>query len=256
MKRIIFLLSLAFLALTLPAQITDIQVRLGGDAWKLSYTASSAQINCGLCPQIIGSLPGAEGIIHGLQDSVSQYRYNRTGINLAISASLFHPAIRAELQLSPSMRKLNTDADQISRYANRNVSAFIGVNPMQFDDFMGRYYLGRSQQLFLDLSDVGVYAQFSFDGGFEEYARSVSNVALLARWQPTVWLTDERKVGISLRTGGRLWLLGNRNPEWPIHWFQWPTQKGQARSGLVFRNCGESSAVYCIRTISYFLNRY
>ena len=216
MKRTITFIGLIIWGLALHAQITDLQVRVGADTWKLSYVASSSQINCGLCPQIIGSIPGAENIISGLQDSVSQYNYGRSGVNLALSASIFHPAIRAEVQLSPSMRKLNTHTDQVSRYANRNISAFVGINPMQFDGFMGRYYLGRSQQLYLDMSDAGIYAQFSFDGGFEEYARSVTNVALLARWQPTLWLSDERRLGFSLRAGARMWMLGNSSRTGPF----------------------------------------
>ena len=30
---------------------------------------------------------------------------------------------------------------------------FLGLNPMQFDQFAGRYYLGAKQKLYLDLSE-------------------------------------------------------------------------------------------------------
>ena len=66
------------------------------------------------------------------------------------------------------------------------------------------------------MSDGGVYVQASYDTGFEEFVRSTNNLAVLARWQPTVWLSDEQKVGIALKTGARMWLLGNGKPEGPF----------------------------------------
>ena len=198
------------------AQVSNIEIRVGGDLWRLSYTASSSQINCGLCPQIIGKEPGTELIISDLQDSVTNMSYTRSGLSLGLSASILSPAIRVEVQISPSMRKLNTEKDRVGRYVNRNISALIGINPMQLSEYGGKYYLGTSQDLFLDLSDMGVYAQFSYDGGFEEFVRSTNNVAILARLQPTLWLNDQKQFGVSLRAGGRAWLLGNSQAEGPF----------------------------------------
>lgn len=216
MKKLYTLLFLVVVILPLSAQVNDIRIRAGYDMWKLGYTASSLQINCGLCPYIIEQEPGTESAIAQLRDSISTARYMHGGINLAVSASFISPALRGELQISPSMRKLDTESGGINRYANRNLSLIVGFNPMQLDNFSGKYYLGSSQRLYLDMSDVGAYVQFSFDGGFEEYVRSTNNMAVMARFQPTVWLSDQQQFGISLRAGARMWLLGNRKAEGPF----------------------------------------
>lgn len=216
MKKLFTLLFLVVVILPLSAQVNDIRIRAGYDMWKLGYTASSLQINCGLCPYIIEQEPGTESAIAQLRDSISTSRYMHGGINLAVSASFISPALRGELQITPSMRKLDTESGGINRYANRNMSLIVGFNPMQLDNFSGKYYLGSSQRFYLDMSDVGAYVQFSFDGGFEEYVRSTSNVAVMARFQPTVWLSDQQQFGISLRTGARMWLMGNRKADGPF----------------------------------------
>ena len=218
MKNYYILVLLLILSITTHAQVSNIEIRVGGDLWKLGYTVSSSQINCGLCPQIIGENPDIQSTIFNLQDSVTINRYRRSGLNLALSASIGIPALRGEIQIGPSMRRLNTENDQIGRYANRNISLFFGVNPMQFSTYFGKYYIGTdpTTAYFLDLSDAGIFAQFSYDGGFEEYVRSTNNMALLARWQPTLWLNDQKRVGVALRGGARLWLLGNLNPEGPF----------------------------------------
>lgn len=216
MKKSIFTLLLSTLALSLSAQINDIEIRLGGDLWKVGYTSSISQINCGLCPQLIGQIPDAENIIFGLQDSVRTENYYKGGANFSIGASLIIPALHAELQFAPSMRKLSKQADRIGRYADRNISLFVGINPMEFKEFAGKYFLGESQKLFLDFSDMGIYAQLSYDGGFEEFVRSTNNIALLFRAQPTLWLNSDRKIGVYLRAGVRTWLIGNTNVDGPF----------------------------------------
>lgn len=216
MKKITLLTTFVALLLNCTAQITDVRVRLGADYWKLGYVASSSQINCGLCPQIIEQEPSTLFAINNLKDSIITESYLNRGLVVAVSASVFSPAIRAEVQISPSMRKLTNSNDQ-GRYVNRNISGLIGVNPLQFSPFAGRFYLGQTQKLFLDFSDGGVYAQFSYDGGFEEYVRSTNNIAMLVRWQPTLWLTDQKTMGVSLRGGARMWMLGNNHPEGPFH---------------------------------------
>ncbi|MEL6252481.1 MAG: hypothetical protein AAFR87_10770 [Bacteroidota bacterium] len=216
MKRSIFTLLIATLALSLSAQINDIEVRIGGDLWRVAYTNSVSQINCGLCPQLIGEIPDAQNIIFGLQDSVSSTAYVKGGANFSIGASFIIPALHGELQIGPSMRQLSKQADRIGRYANRNISLFVGLNPMEFSEFAGKYYLGENQQLFLDFSDLGVYAQFSYDGGFEEFVRSTNNLAVLVRAQPTLWLNSDRKVGVYIRGGARTWLMGNTNANGPF----------------------------------------
>lgn len=216
MKTIFTLITSLVITFSLHAQISNIELRINGDISRVSYVASSSQINCGLCPQIINREPNTLPIISELQDSVNQTQYSRSSASFSIGASILIPALKAEIQIGPSMRKLNVDKDQTGRYVNRNLSAFIGINPMQFSEFTGRYYLGTSQSLFLDFSDLGVYAQFSYDGGFEEFVRSTNNVALLARWQPTLWLNDQRQAGISLRAAGRMWLMGNSSAEGPF----------------------------------------
>ncbi|MEM6800935.1 MAG: hypothetical protein AAF696_05995 [Bacteroidota bacterium] len=216
MKKIIFTLLISTLALSLSAQVRDIEIRMGGDLWRVSYTHAVSQINCGLCPQIIGEIPDAQGILLGLQDSVMNTAYVKGGANFAISASFLMPALHGELQIGPSMRKLNDQEDRIGRYANRNISLFVGINPMEFSEFAGKYYLGQNQKLYLDFSDLGAYAQFSYDGGFEEFVRSTNNIALLVRAQPTLWLSNERKVGVYIRGGARTWLMGNTNANGPF----------------------------------------
>jgi len=216
MKKSTFTLILLTLALSLSAQISDVEIKFGGDIWKVGYTASISQINCGLCPQLIGEIPDAENFIFGLQDSVISESYMKGGANFSIGASFIIPALHAELQVSPSMRKMSQEADRIGRYANRNISLFVGINPMEFKEFAGKYYVGQKQQLFLDFSDLGVYAQLSYDGGFEEYVRSTNNIALLVRAQPTLWLNSQRKLGIYLRGGARTWLIGNNNSSGPF----------------------------------------
>ncbi|RMG29374.1 MAG: hypothetical protein D6730_04005 [Bacteroidetes bacterium] len=216
MKSIISMSIALVLTLQLHAQVSGIEIRLGGDLWKTGYTASSSQINCGLCPRLANQSPETLELIRELQDSVVSEHYTRTGSTVAIAASLISPAFRVEVQVGPSMRKLNQDAEQIGRYVNRNISAFVGLNPMQLTEYAGRYYLGAAQSFYLDLSDGGVYAQFSYDGGFEEFVRSTNNVAILARWQPTIWLSDEKQFGLALRGGLRYWLLGNGNARGPF----------------------------------------
>lgn len=213
-----WLLFIGALALCVPtwAQVTNIEVRVSGDLWKLSYTAASSQINCGLCPKIIAQEPLAQGVIDELQDSVIHTRYVRPGVRIAVGASLFSPAFRLEMQVGPSMRKLNDQGEDAGRYVNRNISAFVGVNPLQLSEFAGKFYLGSAQRLFLDMSDMGFYMQFSYDGGFEEYVRSTNNMAMLVRAQPTLWLSDDRQLGISLRGGLRMWLLGNGSEDGPF----------------------------------------
>jgi hypothetical protein len=211
-------LSLVILTLTLQsfAQVTDFRVRLGGDLWKVGYTASSLQVNCGLCPRIAETSIAAQALINELQDSVSVVGYTRTGISLAVGASIFHPAVRAEFQISPSMRNLGAEAGSAGRYVNRNVSMLVGLNPLIFSEYAGRYYLGDAQTFFLDFTDAGIYAQFSYDGGFEEFVRSTNNMAIMARFQPTLWDSDQKRIGISIRSGYRMWLLGSNKMEGPF----------------------------------------
>lgn len=216
MKQLLFGLILSSLLSTLSAQISDIEVRLGGDVWRVAYTTSTSQINCGLCPHIIGQIPDADQIIFGLQDSVTSQAYIKGGVNLSIGASILIPALHAELQVGPSMRALSKQSDRIGRYANRNISLLVGINPMEFQKYAGKYYVGHLQKLFLDFSDLGLYAQLSYDGGFEEFVRSTNNVALLLRAQPTLWLSKKQQVGFYVRAGLRTWLIGNANPEGPF----------------------------------------
>ncbi len=216
MKKLFTLILWAACCLPLSAQISGMQIRAGWDMWKLGYTASSLQINCGLCPYIIEQEPGAELAIAQLRDSIRTEKYLHGGFNLAISASFLSPALRGELQISPSMRRLDTESERVNRYANRNMSLLMGFNPLQLSEYAGRFYLGSKQRFYLDVSDAGAYVQFSYDGGFEEYVRSTSNVAVLARFQPTVWFSDQQRLGFSLRSGMRMWLLGNGNPEGPF----------------------------------------
>ncbi|MEZ4776525.1 MAG: hypothetical protein R3D00_25340 [Bacteroidia bacterium] len=215
MKNLSLLIVFAAIAFHATAQITDIQVRFGADIWKLGYTASSLQINCGLCPQLIEQQPNTVFAINSLKDSLISENYINRGAVIAVSGAIWSPAIRAEIQISPSMRKLDGENAQ-GRYVNRNFSTMIGINPLQFSKFAGRFYLGETQKLFLDFSDGGVYAQFSYDGGFEEYVRSTNNIALMARWQPTLWTSDQKRFGIALRGGAKVWMLGNENPEGPF----------------------------------------
>lgn len=217
MKKLLLLVAIAALTLHASAQISDVQFRIGADYWKLNYTASPTQVNCGLCPQLIQQQPGTKDVIDGLQDSLMTENYFKGGLNIAISAAILTPALRGEVQIGPSMRKLTPEGDEVgSRYANQNVSVFFGFNPMQLDEFAGKFYLGSEQKTFLDLSDAGVYVQASYDTGFEEYVRSTNNLAVLARWQPTVWLSDEQRVGVALKAGARMWLLGNGKAEGPF----------------------------------------
>ncbi|MEL6671358.1 MAG: hypothetical protein AAFR61_04175 [Bacteroidota bacterium] len=216
MKKLSILSVIFWLSSSLFAQISNVDIRVGADVWKLSYTYSSAQVNCALCPQIIAAYPEAEGTILSMQDSVVSHAYTRGGLSVAVGASILWPGLRAELQITPSMRRLATDIASSGRYANRNISALIGVNPMQFYPYAGRFYLGDAQKAFLDLSDLGIYAQFSYDAGFEEFVRSTTNIGVLGRWQPTVWTSDQQRVGISLRLGGRMWLMGNQDAEGPF----------------------------------------
>ena len=204
------------ITLTSFAQISDLTVRVGADIWKVGYTASSLQINCGLCPRIIEQAPEYQGIISELQDSVAIVGYTRKGAVISVSANLFSPAIVGEIQLSPSMRNLGAEGEPSGRYVNRNVSAIIGFNPMVLTEYLGRYYLGDAQTFFLDFTDAGIYAQFSYDGGFEEFVRSTNNIAVMARFQPTIWDSDQKRFGVSIRTGARMWLLGNKKADGPF----------------------------------------
>lgn len=216
MKKLSFFLVWAVCCLNLNAQVNDMQLRVGWDMWKLGYTASSLQINCGLCPYIIEQEPGAELAIAQLRDSMNVEKYMHGGFNLAISASFLSPALRGELQISPSMRRLDTESERVNRYANRNLSLIVGFNPLQLSEYAGRFYLGSSQRFYLDVSDAGAYVQISYDGGFEEFVRSTNNVAVMARFQPTVWLSDQQQFGISVRSGMRMWMLGNGKAEGPF----------------------------------------
>lgn len=217
MKRFLLLLSTLALTLVLPAQVTNLEFRLSGDMWKLGYHASSVQINCGLCPQLIQDNPEIETAMGALGDSITSVSYRNLGPTFSVGASIIWPALRAELQVAPSMRKADEETGRIAgRYANRNISALLGLNPMAFDRYAGKFYLGRTQQWFLDLSDGGVFAQFSYDSGFEEYVGSINNIAMLVRWQPTIWTSDKQRLGFSLRGGARAWLLGNSNYQGPF----------------------------------------
>ena len=71
---------LGFLSPSLNAQISGLEIRLGGDLWKLSYSASSSQINCGLCPQLIDQVPTAQSALDNLQESVMSYQYRHSGL--------------------------------------------------------------------------------------------------------------------------------------------------------------------------------
>lgn len=218
MKRLITLSLISLWLLPMMAQVSDIRIELGGDLWRLGHTVSSTQINCGLCPQIVEEIPSAQQIISSLQDSILVERYTRKSLSFTVSAALFSPAFRTGLQVGPSMRSPEKAGPMIgSQYSNRNISMFLGLNPMQFSQFAGRYYLGAKQKLFLDLSELGVFLQFSNDGGFEEYVRSTNNMAVMVRWQPTFWLNDQRRFGIALRGSAREWLLGNRNEAGPFN---------------------------------------
>ena len=217
MKRFLLFLSTLVLASSVFAQVNNLEIRLGGDVWKVGYTASSAQINCGLCPQIIQRSPETTSVIAGLQDSITTESYYRTGLNLSIGASIGWPALRAELQISPSMRRPSLEETLSGQtYANRNISGFIGINPMAFDQYAGRYYLGYTRRWYLDLTDGGVFMQLSYDNGFEEYVGSMNNLAVLVRWQPTIWTSDQKRFGFALRGGARTWLLGNSKPDGPF----------------------------------------
>ena len=217
MKRFFLLLPALAFTLVLSAQVTNLEIRISGDMWKLGYHASSAQVNCGLCPQLVSQNPEIESQIGSLNDSVTSMSYRNLGPTIAVGASIGWPALRAEVQIGPSMRRVDSENGRIGGlYANRNISAFLGVNPMAFDRYAGKFYLGRTQQWFLDLSDGGVFAQFSYDNGFEEYVGSVNNVAMLVRWQPTLWTSDRQRLGFSLRGGARAWLLGNSNHQGPF----------------------------------------
>ncbi|MCB0844269.1 MAG: hypothetical protein KDE26_13530 [Bacteroidetes bacterium] len=216
MKNLYLTLVILTLTLTTFAQVTDLTIRAGADIWKVGFTASSLQVNCGLCPSIAAKSSEAQTIINELQDSVYVVGYTRTGISISIGASVFHPAVRAEIQISPSMRNLGAEGDNSGRYVNRNVSGFIGVNPLIFSEYAGRYYLGDAQTFFLDFTDAGIYAQFSADGGFEEFVRSTNNLAVLARFQPTLWDSDQKRIGLSIRSGLRMWLLGNSKTDGPF----------------------------------------
>jgi hypothetical protein len=216
MKKFYLLFALAACCLHLPAQVNGIQIRAGWDMWKLGYTASSLQINCGLCPYIIEQQPGAELAIAQLRDSINVEKYMHGGLTLAIGASFLSPALRGELQISPSMRRLNTESERVNRYANRNISLILGFNPLQLSEYAGRFYLGSNQRFYLDVSDAGAYVQLSYDGGFEEFVRSTNNVAVMARFQPTVWLSDQQRFGVSIRSGMRMWMLGNGKADGPF----------------------------------------
>lgn len=217
MKRTVLLLPALVLSLVLSAQVSNLEIRISGDMWKLGYYASSAQTNCGLCPQIVAQDPESADLIAGLQDSITSVSYRNFGPTISVGASIGWPALRAELQVGPSMRKIDEETGRIGGfYANRNISAFVGLNPMAFDRYAGRFYLGRTQQWFLDLSDGGIFAQFSVDNGFEEYVGSMNNIAMLVRWQPTIWTSDRKRLGFALRGGARTWLLGNSNPAGPF----------------------------------------
>ena len=92
-----------------------------------------AQINCGLCPQIVKENPGTVDVIEGLQDSMIIENYFKGGLNFAISAAIFTPALRGEVQISPSMRRLTSPEDEIgSKYANQNVSVFLVSIPFNW----------------------------------------------------------------------------------------------------------------------------
>ncbi|MEM7657654.1 MAG: hypothetical protein AAF399_16100 [Bacteroidota bacterium] len=217
MKRTILLSAFLAVALTAFSQVNNLEIRLGADLWKVGYSASSAQINCGLCPQILERSPETMSVINGLQDSVITERYFRTGPSLSVGASIGWPALRAELQISPSMRRLGQDSVSAGQsYANRNISGFIGINPMAFDRYAGRFYLGYTRRWFMDLTDGGIFLQLSYDNGFEEYVGSMNNMALMVRWQPTIWTSDKQRLGFALRGGARTWLLGNSKPEGPF----------------------------------------
>ncbi|MEZ4827958.1 MAG: hypothetical protein R3C61_16995 [Bacteroidia bacterium] len=215
MKQITLLTAFVAMVLHAAAQITDVQIRLGADLWRLDYAASSLQINCGLCPQIIEQQPNTVFAINNLKDSIITEHYINRGAVIAVSGAIASPAIRAEIQISPSMRRLDGENAQ-GRYVNRNFTTMLGIQPLQFSQFAGRFYLGEAQKLFLDFSDGGIYAMFSYDGGFEEYVRSTNNIALMARWQPTIWANDQKRFGVALRGGARMWMLGNDNPEGPF----------------------------------------
>lgn len=216
MKKFSLIAILCLIAQLALAQISDIQVRFGADAWSMNYVASTSQINCGLCPQLIKENPEINNILDGLQDSIIQDNYVHGGVMLNMSASIIWPALRAELQAASSMRRLNV-GQQVSTYVNRNISAILGIAPMKSNPRAGKYLLGRGPRpMILDMSDIGIYTQFSYDGGFEEFVRSTQNIAAIVRWQPTIWLNRLQRVGLSLRAGGRMWLLGNRSPQGPF----------------------------------------